>query len=417
MNARMEIIASAPNQNRDNFRDHLERLIPYFAAHSLNAIISSQNEENLPSIDMWNSFGHQMDQSYKQQTRFDGATRAEYSDLLIDEKYTFLKDIGIDVSKVQILRDDDPEVMTRITQKIRNLFDKGAIYEDDESVSICMQCGNIIAVAAVNATICHRCNNSDIGIEKRKMLFMDLPGNRQEYLRDKIVLPRKSNFIKGQFATLPGRVMIARTRDYGQPLGIPGYEEFVLDPKIGLALLPEVATDKFNIDTIVQVQGATTAKNTAPYTRILSPEVDAKYIFTGNIPSGVDEDRLSELGVDFFTKYLPLYILDRTGNTSESQIHSLHTEHSKAKRKMQNALYYLESNSKTGNEEMSVDLSRLLKAIGRIAAYDIRCGVLDARKYIHDELGGSYIENLRKDETSIAPHDLGRIKENLERIF
>jgi hypothetical protein len=411
------VISSAPNQNRDQFDTHLERLVPYFAAIALNRIISMTLNTEPLYIDMWNSFGHHMDQSYKNQTRFDSVSRKEYSTLLLNEKYKFFEDHEIDTSQHVVICDDDPDTISWVTDKIEDLCEDGTIYEDDESVNVCMTCGNVIAIAASNVSACARCDSVRLSVEKRQLLFMDLPGNNLDYIQGKVSLPKKAAFLNGQFATLPNRIFITKMRDYGQPLGIKGYEDMVLDPKIGLALMPEMVAEKYHIETFTQVQGATTAKNTVPYTSILSPSLINRYIFTSNIPSDINEKKLSELGVMFFTKYLPIYMLDRVGNIDESQLESLRVEHSKTKRKIENALNYLRTHASDFTPNTSKDSSLLTQGIGRIATYNIRQGVLDTRKFVYEDLGGQYVRDSKEKNEVVSSSDLEDIESKLWEIY
>ncbi len=411
------VVMSAPNQNRDNFDHRLERFVPYFAARFLNRAISASFGSQPLSIDMWNSFGHLMDKDYKKQTRFDGATREEYSSLLLDEKYRFLEGIGIDTTQIEVFRDDDADTTNWMQRKLTSLLEAETIYEDIESVCVCVSCDNIIAVASSNASACGRCESADIRVEKRKTLFLDLPGDRLGYVRGKILLPKKANFINSQFATLPGRVMIARSRDYGQDLGISGYEDKVLDPKIGLGLMPEMIAERYDIGTVTQVQGATTAKNTVPYTSVLTPDLKACYIFTGNIPAGITPKQLEELGAGFFTKYLASYMLDRVGNVDETQMQSLRKEHSKAKRKAEHAINYLQMHVGDGKSATPKNLTQLTEAIDSMAAYDVRRGVLAMRKFIFDQLGGQYVADLREHKQGTQSADIRTIAKLLEEVI
>lgn len=413
----MDVIMSAPNQNREQFSSHLERLTPFFAARALNRIISHNKGLAPVQIDSWNSFGNHMDQSYAKQTQFDGASRKEYSDFLLKQKYEFFEEIGIDTSSHEVVRDDDGKTREWMLNKISDLHSQGTIYEDMESVNVCASCDNIISSAASGVSVCSRCSSTDIKIDRRRTLFIDLPGDRLDYIRGRVDLPRKSNFINGQFATLPGRVMIARRRDYGQELGIPDYEDQVLDPKIGLSLMPEMLAERYGIDSLTQVQGSTTAKNTVPYTARLSPELNARYILTGNIPSGIDTDRLDRLGIDFFTKYLPIFMLDRSGNFSEQQLDALSVEHSKVSRKLDNVLPYLQSYKCEPTEEIRDAAGKLREAMSTIALRNVRAGVLDVRKYIYDDLSKHYANELRTKGRAIPSDDINFIREIIAEIF
>lgn len=413
----MDVIMSAPNQNREHFSSHLERFVPFFAARALNRIVSLDSESIPLQIDTWNSFGNHMDQSFAKQTQFDGASRKEYSDLILEQKYRLLEGVGIDTSSHEVIRDDDDATIDWMLNKIGNLYRTDVIYEDDESVNVCTSCNNIISSSSSSASKCSRCSSTDIKIDKRRTLFIDLPGDRVDYIRDRIDLPRKSNFINGQFATLPGRVMIARQRDYGQELGISNYEDQVLDPKIGLSLMPEMIAERYGIDSLTQVQGSTTAKNTTPYTARLSPELNAHYIFTGNIPQNIDTGRLNELGANFFTKYLPIFMLDRSGNLNEQQLDALSVEHSKVSRKLDNVLSYLQYYEGDPTEEIQGATSKIKEAMSIIALRNVRAGVLDMRKYIYDNLSKYYADELRIKGRALPSSDINFIREATAEIF
>lgn len=410
-------IVSAPNQNHENFAQRTERLIPFFGAVTLSKLVALQSGQTLPQIDMWNSFGHQMDVAYKAQTRFDGASREEYASQLIDEKYRYFDSIGINTANRHIVRDDDLETMTWIQSKLQLLYNEGSIYEDTEAVSVCSLCGNIISVATVAFTACSRCKSHDFNIQKRQALFMDLDGDRQKYLAGKVLLPKNSGHINGQFATLPGRVLVSRQRDYGQSLDFLGYEGEVLDPKIGIALLPEMISARFGLKGITQIQGASTAKNTVPYTTLLSPDLEAKYMFINYAPKNISIGTIQEQGVDFFTKYLPLFMLDKTGDVSDEQLNALRSEHTKTKRKMTNALMYLRANEGEVTPLPNEDQVLLTQSLNSVAQQNIRNGVLNLRKYIFEKLGKTYVDTLKANGKKVAGNDLDQIETLLQEIF
>ena len=117
----MDVIMSAPNQNREEFSSHLERLVSFFAARVLNRIVSLTEGSTPLQIDAWNSFGSQMDQSLAKQTQFDGASREEYSDLILKQKYELHEEVGVDTSSHEVVRDDDDATMKWMLDKISEL--------------------------------------------------------------------------------------------------------------------------------------------------------------------------------------------------------------------------------------------------------------------------------------------------------
>lgn len=410
-------IVSAPNQNHENFAQRTERLIPFFGANILSRLVTLHSGKPLPAIDMWNNFGHQMDEAYSNQSLLDGASRRQYADLLIDKKYAYFASLGINIDTRTIVRDDDPETMSWMEQRLQKLYDEGIIYEDTEALSVCTSCGNIISVATVKVGSCSRCKSQDIAIEKRPSLFVDLPGSRQQYVHDKILLPKNAGHINGQFATLPGRVIVSRQRDYGQPLDFLGYEGMVLDPKIGLGLMPEMIVERFKLKVLTQVQGAPTAKNTVPYTTLLSPDIETRYIFTNHVPGNISTTEVQKLGVDFFTKYLPLFMLDKTGDVNDAQLNSLVIEYSKAKRKLDNALHYLRTNIGEDIPMPAQDKALLSDSLSNFANQNIRSTVINLRKYIFEGIGKRYTDELRLSGKSIADDDLTAAEKILKEIF
>lgn len=403
-----DLVASAPNQNRDKFDNRLERLTPLLAAYALNEIRASMGYTAV-KIDMWNCFGSHMDREYSLQSQLDSIGREEYSTKLLSEKYKFLENLGIDLSNTIVVRDDDTSTTEWTLSKIQDLLDQGIIYEDTDSVISCTNCDNIVASAESNASVCGYCQSDSLKIDKRKTLFIDTINLNIEEIRGKVVSPRKTRFLKGQLSTIPSRVMITRKRDYGQPIGISGYEDFVLDPKIGLSLMPEMVIERYDLDSITQIQGAATAQNTIPYTTILSPDISARCVLTSNLPCNIDKARLDDLGTDFFAKYLPLFMLDRARNIDEVQLENVRKEHSKTKRKIDNAIDYIKSSSSLNSEEFLVDTSNLVRALGRIANYSVREGIMDIRKFIYGEISGNIIPKIKSG--------LGRpADDNLEEI-
>lgn len=246
---------------------------------------------------------------------------------------------------------------------------------------------------------------------------MDLDGDRQKYLAGKVLLPKNSGHINGQFATLPGRVLVSRQRDYGQSLDFLGYEGEVLDPKIGIALLPEMISARFGLKGITQIQGASTAKNTVPYTTLLSPDLEAKYMFINYAPKNISIGTIQEQGVDFFTKYLPLFMLDKTGDVSDEQLNALRSEHTKTKRKMTNALMYLRANEGEVTPLPNEDQVLLTQSLNSVAQQNIRNGVLNLRKYIFEKLGKTYVDTLKANGKKVAGNDLDQIETLLQEIF
>ena len=102
-------------------------------------------------------------------------------------------------------------------------------------------------------------------------------------------------------------------------------------------------------------------------------------------------------------------MLDRARNIDEVQLENVRKEHSKTKRKIDNAIDYIKSSSSLNSEEFLVDTSNLVRALGRIANYSVREGIMDIRKFIYGEISGNIIPKIKSG--------LGRpADDNLEEI-
>lgn len=398
-------IIAAPSQNRENYRNELERLVPFLGARALNNL-----KDETTTIDLWNNIGVKMDNSYKDDCR-GAASRSEYSSSLLRDRYNYLEEIGVidsDESR-KIICDDAPDFMEWSRRKTMELFDFGMIYEDKENMYVCDSCDATLGVAVdrVDRLKCHQCDCTGFHTEIRSALFLNI--NKES---PNIILPRKAKHIMNHAANLPSRVAIERSRPYGLSLDFLG-SKYVLDPKIGLAMLPEYISDMVQKPNIAIVQGYSTLYNTSPYTKVISPKTNVGYILSANIPKGMNKDFFEKSGVGFFRDYMPLFAADRTGDINEKQIEDLKIEH-------KNALAFIEimRSNHSGETVTEDDIKNINDSFENmrelINRAHIREGIMTFRRDTIKRLGAA---GLFSKKTICYNTDMDSVKKDLAKIY
>lgn len=411
------LIVSAPSQNHEAFLLKTERLMPLLAARALTSVFEQYYGEKMPQLDMWNCFGKKMDDGYTNSPLRHDLSRPEYEEHILSARYAYLESLGVGISDRIVVRDDSEETISWTTDKLTELANTGQIYEDYEYVNVCHHCDNTISVAIVDISSCGLCKSNDIRKERRSELFVDIDKDSLDDAYSKILLPINKTFLRGQFGTLPPRSLLARQRDYGLPLDFMGKEGKVLDPKIGLGLMSGMVMEKHESGRMIQIQGSETAKNTLPFTASLSPNADISYIMTSRIPSGISAEKVEELGPDFFTKYLPLYLLDKCGNVSQQQIQSISAEYRKASNKFENVLRYFEQ---VEFDEQPLDqtlTNELNEAFSNICNYNVRMGVLAIRSFVFNKLSRNIVETAKKTHIAPSSDDLKKIEDLVRTVL
>ncbi|MDD5481908.1 MAG: hypothetical protein PHR64_03120, partial [Candidatus Shapirobacteria bacterium] len=240
-----KIITASAAENLDTINERVvHRLIPMLVAENITRVIEYESGRIMPRVDLWNCVGMKMDKIFMaQQGRY--GSRRDFSTSLLVDKYTILKELGIPKKGRDIIRDDDDTTKSWLEKKLEQLFSSGAVYIDSVGVNICNNCGYLQSVDSVSLASCTVCGNSRFHSEKRNVLMVDIPKDRESLIKDKIIYPQNTKYIRSFFDQLPPRIMISRVREYGLPLDSIGLEGYVLDPKIGVALMPELVAEKY----------------------------------------------------------------------------------------------------------------------------------------------------------------------------
>lgn len=369
-------IMSAPAQNRHDFTDSIERTLPMIGARALNYLRGDDGA----TIECWNNIGAKMDLEYEMSGS--NTAREDYESSLIEQRYDLYRRIGIMSDSVfEIVCDNSPAFMEWSMHKLKTLHEKNVIYEDSEDMLVCNDCDRtlIMAIDNVKNLSCQCCRGKDFRIENRKSLFIDIKKEAPQ-----ILSPKNMHGIINDAVKLPKKVSIENSREYGLNLGFIG-SDYTLDPKIGISLLPEYIAEKAQREKLIIIQGQDTLYNTAPYTNVMSSQLDVRYILPGNIPKNFSPVEIKSLGANFFKFYLPLVSMEKRGNISEKLLDQLYQEYKNTLKKI--AAY--KDIAPNGEFELDAVNSDLADFFNCIDQGEFTIGLSKARKRIISKLGAA----------------------------
>jgi len=208
-------------------------------------------------------------------------------------------------------------------------------------VDICNNCDYLQSISEKHDGCCTRCDGEDFHQEKRKVLMLDIPKYRNSLTDNRIIYPKNTKHIQSFFNQLPPRVMISKMRDYGLPLDSFDLPDYVLDPKIGVALMPELVTEMTSLSEITLVQGAAIAANTIPYSSILTPELNHNYALLPKIPK-MTLDQARDFGLSFVGRHLPFILMEHNENMTPTQLEKARQDYSKIINKIDTVVFGLQ---------------------------------------------------------------------------
>lgn len=359
-----KMFTAGPMQNID-WHDHgVERCIPHLISDTLNGI-----ENNKLNVQMWNN------NTPKTATQYKGSgTKKSFENYCDDEisiKNNIMTDVGynMDDKQVDVVADTDAQFGMWVNDKIDRLMSSGTIYEERGEFHICMDCGNVIAESSVEiAANCVICNSSRVEIKNEKGLFVDFPEDKDSLFQDQLfssLTPSAQKDMSNRFKLTPHRSFINKRRFTGILLEKSGFDGFVVDPKVAIALMPEFVANKHGIDSIVQIHGASTATNTLPYTSIFNDgSFHNSYIFINKTPAGVLLEN-QNLGAGFYG-YCAANLISKMSPMKIYEFSAIKHEFIKTKNGLQNALQWLENDNANSVIELQGDTINTISNINEL---------------------------------------------------
>lgn len=410
-----KIITASAAENLDTINERVvHRFIPMLVAENITRVIEYESGKVMPRVDLWNCVGMRMDRAFAAQQDQYGS-REDFSTSLLDDKYTILEELGIPRKGRDIVRDDDNTTKSWLEKKIEQLFSSGTVYMDSVNVNICNNCGYLQSVDSTSVTSCTVCGNSHFHSEKRNVLMVDIPKDRESLIKDKIIYPRNNKHTHSVFGQLPPRVMISKVREYGLPLDFIGLEGYVLDPKIGVALMPEFVAEKYELSELTLTQGATVATHNIPYTSILTSGFHHTYLLLPKIPiTSLEEAK--NVGLSFIARYLPFVILTYNSDVSPTQLEIIRKEYARIIWKIDTIISSLQSERGQSVSLTSEDHQMLAEITRDFIEYRVRSGQKKLGTFFKTQ-GRRYAEEMRHRGCYLNSTDIGTIKQIVELFY
>ena len=395
-------MVAAASQNRPGFECAIERSLPMLIAREMNDMKHAPHR-----IELWNNIGSKIDDSYHADHR-ENEDRAAYSARLLEGRYSFMRSAKlIDEHPVELIADDSKEFSIWTQSKIGAHVESGQIYQDKEIMLVCNICNKMVGVHTGQQTrsICQTCKTSDHRAERRTAWFMNI-----DKTPPNILLPRKAQHIASHARNVACRTWIERNRTYGTALDIID-SDHVLDPKLGISLMPGYLAHRYDVRNFVIIQGRDTLYNTAPYTQTLTPELQIAYMLSANVPRGIDREWVSSYGATFMKRYLPLFSIDRTTDITPTQMVDL-------KREYDNAVSYIDKmqlNSRTQYDKDTLDnlQTELNHAMTLFEQCRVRDSIVTFRNTVVRTMGAN---GLFKEQSDDDP-SVARARERVSQIY
>jgi len=406
------IIASA-SQNLDTKNERvIHRFLPMLVAENITRIAEYESGRVIPRVDLWNCVGMRIDKAFMAQNRY--TSRRDFSTSLLVDKYTILEELGIPNQGRDIIRDDDDATKTWFEHKIRRLLSSSAIYIDSVGVNICDTCGYMQSVDSSSVDSCTVCKGNCFHSEKKEVLMVDIPKDRESLIKDRIILPKNTKHIRSFFDQLPPRMMISKVREYGLLLDSIGLEGYVLDPKIGVALMPELVAEKYKLPELTLTQGAAVATNAIPYTSILTSGFRHTYLLLPKIPiTSLEEAK--NIGLSFVARYLPLILMTYNNDITPDQLKAARREYARITWKIDTIISSLQSEKEQSVNLTPEDRQMLAEIIKDFSEYKIRVGQEKLGKFFKAQ-GRRYAEEMRHKGYYLNPTDID-ILEGIIKLF
>ncbi len=409
-----KLITASASQNLDTKNERvIHRLIPMLVAENITRVSEYESGEALPRVDLWNCVGMRMDKAFKNQSEY--TCRRDFSSALLADKYVILEELGVPREGRDVIRDDDDSTKAWFEHKIKQLMSSGTIYIERVGVNICDSCGYLQSINGSHIGSCTLCDGRYFHQEKKEVLIVDIPKDRTPLLEDRIIHPKNTKHIHDFFDQLPPKMMISKVREYGLPLDLINLPGYVLDPKIGVALMPELAAEKNNLSEITLVQGAAVATNALPYTSIMTAGFRHTYVLLPKIPFTTLEEARN-IGLSFIGRYLPFILMTYNSDITPAQLKTARKEYSRIIWKIDNILSALQSESGQIVNLKPEDHQMLSEIFRDFRKYNVRDGQERLGKFFKSQ-GRRYAEKLRGKGYYLNPTDASTLEDIIKLFY
>lgn len=415
---------SGPGQNIDWTQHGVERSLPHLFAHALNiAEAGARGQELTTEVQFWNNNTPTTTKEWETYCQAVAPiTFEEYCKQSIASKLELLRQYGFSRgADLQVFTDTSPLVRNWINEKIDRLMSASVIYKARGEFHVCRSCGNVIAEAAAEGVgSCKLCLSTDLSTSREDALFVDFPVNRDLLIHGRFCGPvskMTQRELSNRFKLLPPRAFINKRRMAGFALEVPGFEGFVVDPKIAIALLPEYAAVTLGIQELVQIQSISTATNTIPYTSLFNlGDFTNLYVFIQKAPKGALAG-ISETERGFFG-HLFSHLTTRNTPMKPEEYELLHQDYRKAASSAETAMLRLGQAEAIGEMPLEEDVSQSIDAI-RVTLLKSEYGEAAriARNLVNKVLIPKYAQRCRSEQKHLSRADFIMLSQVLRMFY
>lgn len=400
-----KIITQAPIQTREDTTHKHERLFPLLVAETLNRVDEHQSGTQNPRVDVWNTQGLTQEKQFEAYPVDHFVNRDQFIEGLISTRYALLDEhYGIEVNERRVIRDDDDDFVNIVNQRVEELIEEGTFQIHEEKFSYCTNCEQVIAPLVAQVSHCPCCNNSNLGWKSKKGLFIVLtPSVKSWILVNSNIKPLgASHSFISTIHNMPPMIQVSKQRTHGISLTEYGIDEdFVLDPKIALAMMETVLKEKVTGRLSKIIIGRNAVKNFVPYAILLNRNHEAEYIATGLIPP-YNDSSFQQLPPSFYSSYLALIMIGRPIDLAERQLRAFGKEYLKLQRKYKACLQICKKLNDLGYEINPLqDDGEIEEITNMMKENKMREAILKLRDFIYKNISKDYIEECK--EKSLRP--------------
>jgi len=395
-----KIITQAPIQVREDTLHKHERFLSLLTAEAINHINELLTGKDRKRIDIWNVYNSKQNRGYKSETE-----RQKDITKLIDARYELLtREYHIESANRIILRDDAIDYQNIIKNTIRDLMNQGIFNVKKAVFHICKKCGYIVAPIEASITLCPMCNHNELGNIEKTGMFMNFDKNiiTDFSMKNFNVLSKEgNNRVKTTMLTMPTTIQLSKNREFGLKLNEFGVDDdFVLDPKISVALAGKVIREMGLGEIDLMIQGFDTVKNNVPFSLLLDSISDTKFLTIGTVPS-FSTSEIERYGSTFYFPFLSLLVASKNGKITEHELQQLQNEFIKTQKKLENCIIILNNLSMRYEEEINIpefdnEIKLFLTEFNQmITDYRFKQALESLRSFIYDTLSRQYIKKCK----------------------
>ncbi len=416
-----EIITHSPIQVRPMENITHERLLSLLSAESANNLLEALTEQDRTRLDVWNT--------YLKNETFDDLSEEGRDKLiteLIDTRYSILADnYDIKIDKRLVLRDDKENYIHTLKEIISRLFDEKVLIVKPENFHICKNCSFIIAPKDAKITACPDCSSTDLSTVEKNGMFLNVDTGKMSEFETRgfdVLSAEGRNRVKSAMLMMPLVVSVAKHREHGVSLEEFGVSpEFKLDPKISIALSGAVAREAGIGEVGISIQGIDSLKNNVPFTLLLDPDTQTKFLNIGMVPT-FSTPELEKYSSLFYFPFLALVIAGKSKKMSSDEIQLQLKQFEKTRTKLSSCVEALRKTTETyaaGNISLTKDeMNRLSDTLkDDLKDGKFKHAVEAMHSFIFDWLSRVYINQCKDSGSRADPELLQYIEKILSPIF